>query len=79
MDYKMIWSSYGEKNMNGIPRDIPENAITIVINANNPTIEIVEPVASSEAAVKSVLRDLTAGCNYRYDIIAVVGNSYFCN
>lgn len=78
--YKLLWSNYGEKDMQNIPADIPETAIVIAVNALQTVVEIVQPSElSGDQLVKYILNELTSGTNYSYNIIQVVGNAYFCN
>ena len=51
------------------------------MNANDPTIAFlnVDEHEDKDTAVKSYLAQTTLGCNYSYEIVKVIGNTYFCN
>lgn len=59
-----------------------DNQVVIVVNLEHDTNVLVCNCTDDEdkdAAVRRILRALTAACNYKYDIVAKIGNTYFAN
>lgn len=76
---KIITNTFGVKNFNKV--NFEDANVVVVMNANDPTIAFlkVDESEDREAAVKSYLAQTTLGCNYSYEIVKVIGNTYFCN
>ena len=77
-----MWNSFNCKNFNEIPR-VNDDMIVIVANGHNPSIAIYNAsgldVAQREELAKLHGKYITAGCNYTYDVVRVIGNVYFLN
>lgn len=76
---KIITNTFGVKNFKNV--NFEDANVVVVMNANDPTIAFlkVEEHEDKEIAVKSYLTQTTSGCNYSYEIVNVIGNTYFCN
>lgn len=76
---KIITNTFGVKNFKKV--NFEDANVVVVMNANEPTIAFlkVDEHEDIEAAVKSYLRSTTIGCNYSYEIVKVIGSTYFCN
>lgn len=76
---KIITNTFGVKNFNKV--NFEDANVIVVMNAKDPTIAFlkVDESEDREAAVKSYLAQTTLGCNYSYEIVKVIGNTYFCN
>ena len=76
---KIITNTFGVKNFNKV--NFEDANVVVVMNANDPTIALlkVDEHEDKETAVKSYLAQTTLGCNYSYEIVKVIGNTYFCN
>ena len=76
---KIITNTSGVKNFNKV--NFEDANIVVIMNANNPTIAFlkVDEQEDEESAVKDYLAQTTLGCNYSYEIVKVIGNTYFCN
>lgn len=76
---KIITNTFGVKNFNKV--NFEDANIVVIMNANNPTIAFlkVDEQEDEESAVKDYLAQTTSGCNYSYEIVKVIGNTYFCN
>lgn len=76
---KIITNTLGVKNFTNV--DFEDANVVVVMNAYQPVIAFlkVDEHEDIEAAVKSYLRSATIGCNYSYEIVKVIGNTYFCN
>lgn len=76
---KVITNTFGVKNFNKV--NFEDANVVVVMNANDPTIAFLNVGESEdiEASVKSYLAQTTLGCNYSYEIVKVIGNTYFCN
>lgn len=76
---KIITNTFGVKNFKNV--NFEDANVVVVTNANATTIAFlkVEEHEDKEIAVKSYLTQTTLGCNYSYEIVTVIGNTYFCN
>lgn len=76
---KIITNTQNVKSFNTV--DFEDANVVVVMNANTPTIGLikVEEGENEQDAVVEYLSDVTRGCNYRYEIIKKIGNTYFCN
>lgn len=76
---KIIRNIFGFKNYNKV--NFEDANIVVVMNANDPSITLlkVDDSEDKEYAVKSYLAVTSLGCNYKYEIVKVIGNTYFCN
>lgn len=76
---KFTTNTFGVTNFNKV--NFEDANVVVVMNANSPIIAFlkVDEYEDKEAAVKSYLAQVTLGCNYSYEIIKVIGNTYFCN
>lgn len=76
---KIITNTFGVKNFKNV--NFEDANVVVVTNANAPTIAFlkVEEHEDKEIAVKSYLTQTTLCCNYSYEIVTVIGNTYFCN
>lgn len=76
---KIITNTFGVKNFNKV--NFEDANIVVIMNANNPTIAFlkVDEQEDEKSAVKDYLAQTTLGCNYSYEIVKVIGNTYFCN
>ena len=76
---KIITNTFGVKNFNKV--NFEDANVVVVMNPNNPTIAFlnVDENEDQDTAVKSYLPQTTLGCNYSYEIVKVIGNTYFCN
>lgn len=76
---KIITNNLGVKNFTNV--DFGDAIVVVVMNAYQPVIAClkVDENEDIEAAVKSYLRSTTIGCSYSYEIVKVIGNTYFCN
>ena len=76
---KIITNTFGVMNFKNV--NFEDANVVVVMNANDPTIAFlkVEEHEDKEIAVKSYLMQTTSGCNYSYEIVNVIGNTFFCN
>lgn len=76
---KIITNTLGVGNYKHI--NYKDANTVVVVNAKNPTIGLlrIEEGEDEDEAVKSYLAQITLGCNYRYEIVKKIGNTYFCN
>ena len=81
----IISNNLGVKNFKEMNFGNPnQDRIVIIANANaRPLIMILDATNKNEderrELVNNALLELTWVCNYRYSIVSVVGNTYFCN
>lgn len=76
---EIITNTFGIKNFNNVNFD--DANVVVIMNANDPTIALLKVGENEdkETAVKDCLAQTTLGCNYSYNIVKVIGNTYFCN
>lgn len=74
-EVNQVFSSYAEANkqynLRNCCYEYQDEAGNIMCNCTDDE--------DKDAAVESILRALTAACNYKYDIVAKIGNTYFAN
>lgn len=79
---RFLWSSFNAKNFSEMP-DAQGDVIVVVANAHNPSIAIfnAEGLSSDEKMELAKKQGvyLTSGSNYYYDVVRVIGNTYFLN
>ena len=59
-----------------------DNQVVLIVNLGHNTSVLVcdcDDNEDKDEAVNSIIRALTAGCNYNYEIVAKIGNTYFAN
>ncbi len=76
---KLISNSFGVSNFRNMRFD--GGNIVVVINAFNPIVAILRLDDDEEAykVVTSYIRGLNNGTSYRYEIVSIIGNTFFCN
>lgn len=76
---KFITNTSGIGNFKNI--NYEDANVVVIVNAKNPTIGLLRIKEGEDEveAVKSYMFQLTLGCNYRYEIVKKIGNTYFCN
>lgn len=76
---KFITNTSGIGNFKNINYEDANDVV--IVNAKNPTIGLLRIKEGEDEveAVKSYMSQLTLGCNYRYEIVKKIGNTYFCN
>ncbi len=76
---EIITNTFGIKNFNNV--NFEDANVVVIMNANDPTIALLKVGENEdkETAVNDCLAQTTLGCNYSYEIVKVIGNTYFCN
>jgi len=77
-----VWSSAYNKSFFNMP-EVTDDMIVVITNAHTPTVVIFDASGMTEeekvTVVKRHCSNITRGCNYRYEIVKKIGNTYFCN
>lgn len=77
-----VWSSYEAKSFNDMPKT-DESMVVFITNAHNPTVTVYDISGfSSEDITELIKRHISHvcfGCNYRYELVRQIGNTYFFN
>ena len=80
---RLIWSTSFKSDMSGLEGKELDETIVLVINAGSPVVEVLDANGLNEDEklylVTNALAYITRGCNYRYSIKNISGNTYFCN
>lgn len=76
---EIITNTFWAKNFNNV--NFKDANVVVIMNANDPIIALLKVGENEdkETAVKDCLSQTTLGCNYSYEIVKVIGNTYFCN
>lgn len=75
----IVSNTFGVKNFANMT--FGEANVVVITNARYRDIAVLEVTdgEDKDAAVRRYLAELTLGCNYRYEIVKKIGNTYFCN
>lgn len=82
LDELFVWNSFNAESFSDMPHPT-EDMIVVVANAANPHVAIYDCKGLNDEQRFEVARQhgirITQGCNYHYNVVRRIGNTYLLN